>query len=187
MSGSGSGDGELSRLMAAYQGGDMPAFEELYARLAPQLRGYLASLARDPVRAQDLLQETFLQVHRARHTYQSPRPVRPWVYAIARNVFLMGQRSAARRARREVLADDDLPELPVPPDVAALADRQQVTLALAAVSAGRREALVLHHVAGLSFAEVGRALGISEGAAKVRAHRGMADLRGFLGGRGGGT
>jgi len=181
------GGDELAGLMTAYQGGDMHAFEELYARLAPQLRGYLTSLARDAVRAQDLLQDTFLQVHKARHTYESPRPVRPWIYAIARNVFLMSYRTASRRAKREVLADEDLPELPVPPEVASLADRQEVSRALATVPVGRREAVVLHHVMGLSFKEVGRALGISEGAAKVRAHRGMVELRELLGATGGDT
>jgi RNA polymerase sigma-70 factor (ECF subfamily) len=169
--------------MEAYQGGSMEAFEALYAELAPPLLGYLGSLSRDAVRAEDLLQETFLQIHRSRHTYQAGRPVKPWVFAIARNVFLMHRRAATRRGRRETLADETLPELPVPPEVESLADRQTVTRALARLPQGRREALVLHHVLGMSFKEVGAALGITEGAAKVRAHRGMSELRTLLGER----
>ena len=180
------GDGDLAGLMAAYQGGDMNAFEELYARLAPRVRAYLTALTRDAVRAEDLLQDTFLQIHRARRTYEPPRPVRPWVYAIARNVFLMSARSASRRAKREVLPDEELPELPVPPEATSLGDREQLSRALAGLSPVRREAVVLHHVLGLSFKEIGGALGISEGAAKVRAHRGMVELRQVLGATGGG-
>jgi RNA polymerase sigma-70 factor (ECF subfamily) len=170
--------------MEAYQGGSMEAFEGLYEELALPLHSYLRSLSRDAVRADDLLQETFLQMHRSRHTYQAGRPVRPWVFAIARNVFLMHRRAATRRGRRETLADEALPELPVPPEVESFADREAVTRALARLPDARREALVMHHVLGMSFKEIGAALGITEGAAKVRAHRGMSELRSLLGGGG---
>ena len=75
----------------------------------------------------------------------------------------------------------ELPEHPVSPEVEALGDRDLVHKALERVSKDHREALVLHHLSGLSFKEVGRVLGISEGAAKVRAHRAMATLRDVLG------
>ena len=167
--------------MAAYQRGNMEAFATIYSTLGGALRGYLAVLARDRVLADDLLQETFLQLHRVRHTYQPPRPVKPWVYAIARNVFLMQRRAAARRGRHEVIADQDLPEVPVAPEINALGDRDAVRAALAGLDEARREPLVLHHIVGLSFREVGAVLGISEGAAKVRAHRAIAELREAMG------
>lgn len=172
---------ELPLLMLAYQGGDPVAFDDLYTMLAPGLLGYLQSLTRDRVRAEDLVQETFLQLHKARATYLRGRPVKPWVYAIARNVFLMQRRAAMRRGRRETLADEELPEVPIPPEVETLADRELVRRALARLPGDRREALVLHHIAGMSFREVGAVLGISEGAAKVKAHRGIAQLREILG------
>jgi RNA polymerase sigma-70 factor (ECF subfamily) len=165
------GDAELAEAMAAYQGGNMEAFQTIYVALGGPLRGYLRALARDRSVADDLLQETFLQVHRVRHTYQPPRPVRPWLYAIARNVFLMHRRSTSRRGRREAIADDVLP------DVEGLGDRETIRVALTRLAEGRREALVLHHILGMSFREVGAVLGISEGAAKVRAHRALAELR----------
>lgn len=180
MDGDGTSEEALSRLMAAYQQGSAAAFEGLYAALAPRLLGYLRALSRDAVRAEDLLQETFLQLHRARRTYLAGRAVKPWVFAIARNVFLMERRSAARRSRREVLADGELPEVGVPAEMEGLADRDRVARALAGVQRDRREAVVLHHVQGMSFKEVGAVLGVSEGAAKVRAHRGMHDLRRIL-------
>jgi RNA polymerase sigma-70 factor, ECF subfamily len=176
---------ELPLLMLAYQGGDPIAFDYLYTVLAPGLLGYLRSLTRDRQRAEDLLQETFMQLHKARATYLHGRPVKPWVYAIARNVFLMQRRAAARRGRREVLADEELPELPVPPEVESLADRDALRRALARLPDDRREALVLHHLMGMSFKEVGAVQGTSEGAAKVKAHRAIAQLREMLGAGGG--
>lgn len=53
--------------MVAYQQGQLSAFDRLYGQLAPQLRSYLGSLVRDPARTADLVQETFLQLHRLRN------------------------------------------------------------------------------------------------------------------------
>ncbi len=180
-------EAELAKAMAEYQLGNMEAFETVYSTLGGGLRAYLGTLARDRVLADDLLQETFLQLHRVRHTYQPPRPVKPWVYAIARNVFLMQRRSATRRSRHESVADDALPEVPVPPEMEALGDRDAIRVALERISEGRREPLVLHHILGMSFKEIGAVLGISEGAAKVRAHRALVELREALGVGGGGV
>ncbi len=174
---------ELMGLMVSYQDGDALAFEGLYGAVAARIRGYLLSLTRDPTRADDLLQETFLQVHRARRTYQPGRPVKPWLYAIARNVFLMHRRSAVRRSRREVIADDELPEFPVADGGDAVVARQTLQTAVRELGSERCEALLLHHLGGLSFKEVGAVMGISEGAAKVRAHRVMGELRELLAGR----
>lgn len=163
--------------MQAYQKGSLTAFEELYAALAGEVGNYLRSLVRDHHRAEDLLQETFLQVHRARHTYLPGKPVRPWVYAIARNVFLMSERARRRRHAHEQLAEEELPELPVPASVGAWEGQSDLGSLLAQLPEKTREVLMLHHVAGLSFKEVGQVLGLSEGAAKVRAHRALEQLR----------
>jgi RNA polymerase sigma-70 factor (ECF subfamily) len=181
MPGPATGGDTLCELMMAYQHGDGAAFEALYGRLASALGGYLRALCRDAARAEDLLQETFLQVHRSRHTYLPPRPVKPWIYAIARNVFLMSRRATGRRSRHEMIADEALPDVPVPPEVESLADSEAVRRALARVPEDRREALLLHHVSGLSFREIGAVLGVSEAAAKLRAHRGVVLLRELLG------
>jgi RNA polymerase sigma-70 factor (ECF subfamily) len=171
----------LMEAMVAYQRGSMEAFEMVYGALASPLRGYLGVLAREGTVADDLLQETFLQLHRVRHTYAPGRPVKPWVYAIARNVFLMHRRATSRHGRHEVIADDELPEIPVPADLEVLGDGPTLRKALASLPDARREPVVLHHILGMSFREVGAVLGISEGAAKVRAHRALRELRTVMG------
>jgi RNA polymerase sigma-70 factor (ECF subfamily) len=168
--------------MAAYQAGELAAFESLYDSLAPKLRAYLLSLTWSRQRAEDLLQESFLQLHRSRHTYRRGRPVLPWAFAIARHVFLMDRRAARRKARYETLAPAELPEVPVPAAVEKLAAASLVREALSRLDGDRREAVVLHHVFGLSFAEIGSLLGIRAGTAKLRAHRAIHALRKALGG-----
>lgn len=170
---------DLSALMIAYQRGELAAFERLYERLAPKLRGYLASLTWNPALAEDLLQETFLQIHRSRRTYIPPRPVRPWAFAIARHVYLMDRRAMARRTRFET-QPEELPDLPVPPGFEQLGSLADVRRALARLGDEPREAVLLHHVWGFSFGEIGAMLGIREGTAKVRAYRALKALRDML-------
>ncbi|HEX6738196.1 MAG TPA: RNA polymerase sigma factor [Vicinamibacteria bacterium] len=166
--------------MRRYQAGDIAAFEQLYGETLPMVRGYLGALTRDRVRTADLAQEAYLQIHRSRHTYDPALPLRPWVLAIARHVWLTERRGRGRRQAREVSGLDPLPDLAVPPEMEALAVRDTLLRALARLPADRREALVLHHVHGLSFREVGLVVGVSEGGARIRASRGMAELRALL-------
>ena len=84
----------LRQLMREYQSGRFEAFDEIYASIAPALRRYLLSQARDGAKADDLVQETFLQMHRARHTYDASFPLMPWAMAIARHVWLMDRRTS---------------------------------------------------------------------------------------------
>lgn len=170
-------DRALRALMVRYQQGDLDAFEALYASTCGLVRGYLGALSRDGHRAADLAQEAFLQAHRSRQTYDPAYPVRPWLLGIARHVWTMDLRTRRRRDAREVVGLDDAPEVPVPAEMERLGNRDALARALAAISADRREAVVLHHIYGLSFREIAGIAGASETAVRVRASRGMADLR----------
>jgi RNA polymerase sigma-70 factor (ECF subfamily) len=168
-------DEDLRALMVAYQSGRFDAFDELYARVSPVVRRYLLSQTRDAAKADDLLQETFLQVHRARATFNPAYPLMPWVMAIARHVWLMDRRSASRRPQAtEDVADIDLP---VRSEAASFAERADLRHALAQVASPQRDAIVQHHVWGWSFKQIARRAGIAETAAKLRSSRGMAKLR----------
>lgn len=173
-------DRRLVDVMVAYQKGEMEGFEQLFHALATSVRNYLASLCRDFGRAEDLLQETFLQVHRARHTYSPPRPVKPWIFGIARYVYLMDRRSKIRKSKFETTANAELPELPVDSISEGLPVTDDLLRALEGVSEDRREAVLLHHVWGFSFREIGAMLGISERAAKLRSFRGIQTLRAIM-------
>jgi RNA polymerase sigma-70 factor (ECF subfamily) len=173
-------DPTLRALMAEYQAGSVEAFDRLHDVLAPDLRAYLTALARDAARADDLLQETFLQMHRARAAHAPGQPVRPWVFAIARRVFLMHQRSARRRSRHELSAAMGESGDRMATGDAQLHTRRVVTDALRQVPAAGRHAFVLHHLLGFSFQEIAARLGIRPGAAKIRSSRAASALRALL-------
>jgi len=164
--------------MGRYQGGDADAVRELFHALQPGLLAYLSGLSLNRSTAEDLVQETFLAVHRSRHTYLSPRPVKPWVFAIARHVFLMERRSSGRRHKLETSCA--VSDVLFSAEVQALADREWIERALARLLPQRRESLLLHHALGFSFAEIGKILGIRSGTAKLRAYRRLQDLRAQL-------
>jgi RNA polymerase sigma factor (sigma-70 family) len=170
-------DQALRALMASYQAGRFEAFDELYGLVAPVVRRFLAGRIRD-ARAEDVLQETFLQMHRARRSYDPAYPVVPWVMAIARHCWLM----ELRRTSRRPVSDVDIADLQpaVRAEAESYAAAADLDRALSQVPAGQRQAVVAHHVWGLSFHEIGAQLGIAGTAAKLRSSRGMRRLRELL-------
>jgi RNA polymerase sigma-70 factor (ECF subfamily) len=168
-------------LMAAYARGDLAAHRALFARLAPPIRGVALKALRDPAEADDIVQHTFLQLHRARLEFRSAAKLRPWVFTIAMNLV----RDALRRRKRTrevplVLEGALEPSvLPVSP-IEAGEDAALLHEALAALPEDQRRAIELHWWEGRSFAEVARIEGASESAVKVRAHRGYRRMREWL-------
>src|SRR5437660_834052 len=145
--------------MQRYLEGRIEAFDGLYDALAGRLRGYLLSLCRDASLADDLLQETFMQVHRSRRTYEPGRPVTPWIFAIARHVYLMNRGSTGRRLRfEERVAAEARSSDVTRDDLRALADADEVRQVLRDIPADQRKALLMHHVHGWSFAACGLAI-----------------------------
>jgi RNA polymerase sigma-70 factor, ECF subfamily len=176
-------DEQLRALMIAYQDGDLGAFDRLYAALEIELRGFLRARCHDPQRVDDLVQETFLQLHRSRRGYLPGLPVRQWVYAIAKRVFLMHVRKVRRRESREQTELSTVPEPEVPASADRLADRSELVSALRQVPPDGRRAFLLHHWRGLSFREIAARLGIAPGAAKLRSSRAGGRLRRLLAGK----
>src|ERR1043165_1678747 len=99
---------EAKELMQRYCDGDAGAFRELYALAAPRLPGYLLKMARDRALADDLLQQTFLKVHRARASYVRGADPLPWIYSIAHRTFI----DEARKHKRAVVRVDEAGEVP---------------------------------------------------------------------------
>jgi RNA polymerase sigma-70 factor (ECF subfamily) len=172
----GESDQELRGLMIRYQGGSLEAFQEIYTQLAPGVRRYLLHLAGGSEVADDLLQETFLQMHRSRAAYNPKYAVKPWVFGLARNVFLMNRR-AARQWAKVHESREDLPDYPVLPEADRLGSQDEIRRGIAHLHPDQAEALLLHHEWGFSFEEIAGMLGISAAAARARASRGKADLR----------
>jgi RNA polymerase sigma-70 factor (ECF subfamily) len=165
--------------MVRFSQGEPRAFEVLFQRYARPVHGYLARLTGSPAAAEDLVQQTFLSLVRARGRFQEGSRVRPWLYAIATNAA----RDWQRRRRPEDLTEEGQLPAHVPAEAAAPRDaglERAVQRALAELPEGQRIPIVLHRFEGMSFAEIAEAMGLTETAVKVRAHRGYARLRELL-------
>ncbi len=167
-------------LMRAYREGDPGAFRELFQRYASVLVRLLARDLRQPDIAQDLVQQAFLQLHRARFDFDDTQRFKPWMFTIALN--LKREYFRSRKRRPEAPAGEVPVEIAVPPLGQQRAEAQQtLSWALEKIPADQREVIELHWFGGLSFPEVAECLGIGATAAKVRAHRGYNGLRALLG------
>src|SRR5215471_1048365 len=100
---------ELEQLMVRYQQGDAAGIAELIQRVSPQLHRFFLAQVVSRRYADDLLQETWLRIHQARHTYRPGEPALPWIYAIARHVRVDSYRKVHRTETREQQVDE-LPE-----------------------------------------------------------------------------
>ena len=148
--------------------GSSDSIESFYRERGPAVYAFLVSLCRDRAWAEDLMQDTFTKATLAMGGYRGGNP-KAWLFAIARNVFL----DDARRNRPvpvETIADIATPA----PDVA---ETDAVLRTLGAIPERQRTALLLADHAGLSAGEVGAAMGVTPGAARVLIHRARQAFR----------
>jgi RNA polymerase sigma-70 factor (ECF subfamily) len=165
-------------LMSAWVAGDARAFEQLFARLAPRVHGFFFRSFRDESVADDLLQVTFMKVHRARAQFRPGLRLAPWLFAVAARVRVDELR---RRLRLPEDADEDViarADEQAPRDEPLATDvRDAVRSALEALPESQRAVIHLHRYEGMTFSEIGGLLGTTAGAVKLRAFRGYETLR----------
>lgn len=166
-------------LMERYVAGESQAFAELFARYAPRLGALFRRALPAWVDVQDLVQQTFLQVHRARRDYQPGRPLRPWVITIALNLRRKHYRVVSR-ATAELVTDPAESGERGRKQLERAEREEALHQALAKLRPNQREVLELHWFEGLPFAQVAEVTGASLSAVKVRAHRAYKALRGLL-------
>jgi RNA polymerase sigma factor (sigma-70 family) len=163
----GGGDEPDESLMLAYARGDAAAFERLYARHKGPTYRYFLRHTSDRAAADELQQDVWLSVVRARERYVADARFTTWLYTLARHRLVDHWR--ARRGMQFVSLDDstdsgppDRPldgdppaDSPGPLDLAIDAQAgRRLQLALAEVPAAQRDAFLLHVEAGLSLAEI---------------------------------
>ena len=171
---------DVDEAMHRYATGDAEAFDVVYDFLAPRLTSYLRRRMRDVGRVPDLVQQTFLNIHRARRTFVAGAPVLPWAFAIARRQLI----DAYRSAEREAASPADGFE-PIDPNaalggeelLAAKEAARRVERALAALTQPQRDAYELVKSDGLSLAQAAARLGTTVMGVKLRTHRAYVALR----------
>jgi RNA polymerase sigma-70 factor, ECF subfamily len=158
-------------------GSQAEGFADLYARTFPRVYAYVASLLRDRAAAEDVTALAFERAYRKRRSYRSGRgTMEAWLFGIARNAAL----DELRRRKRRVGLEGDPEDLarPTPDDETELALRRSVVrAALGSLDGRERDMIALKFAGGLSNAEIGRVLGLSESAVGTRLHRTITKLR----------
>lgn len=172
--------------MAGYQKGDAVAAQNLIDSVSGRLYAFFSSQLGSRSRADDMLQEAWLRIHRVRHTYRPGEPLLPWIYAIARRVRVDDYRRRHRTERREVgpAALENVRAQPIAAQPSTLPSFAEL---IAPLPDNQREVLTMLKVNGLSIEEVARATSSTVGSVKQKVHRAYDRLRRLLPQKGGET
>ena len=179
-------------LMGRYRDeGRTPDFDELIRRYERELYRYLARYTGDSTLAEDVFQNTFLQVHLKRGLYEDGRPFRPWLYAIATHQAVDSLRKSGRHPtvsldqRSPSSGESDagaLIDLLVnsgPGPLAELQDRERqdwVKQSVDRLPEALRQTLVLAYYEDMKYREIAEILEIPVGTVKSRLHAALAKL-----------
>jgi RNA polymerase sigma-70 factor (ECF subfamily) len=156
------------------------SFDALYREAAADVHAYAWSILRDRSAAEDVTALAFERAYRRRNRFDARRgSARAWLFAIARNAALDELR---RRRRTAALTFDPAAETEPAAEGPELERRATVTAALASLDPRDRELVALKFHAGLSNAEIGALLGVSESNAGTRVHRAVTTMCRFSSG-----
>lgn len=155
-------------------------FDALFRACADDLHAYVRTLVRDAATAEDVTALAFERAYRRRERFDGRKgTARQWLFGIARNAALDELRRRSRSAA--LLADPEDPAaaaaFTTDGDDDRAARRASVRAALEALEPRERELIALKFHAGMSYAEIGGVLGISESNAATRVHRAVTKLR----------
>ena len=168
-----------SELVGLARTGQREAFAELVRRYQDYAYGTAVGIVSDFELARDVVQESFLRAWRDLGSLREEALFGGWLYGIVRNTA----RSAVREMLRVRAMAEKLSRLPTPhappadEDAMETERRRLVREALGRLSETHREAVSLHYVDGLSYAEIAGFLGVTEPAVQGRLQRGRAQLR----------
>lgn len=175
------GEAELTARAAA---GDRKAFDRLASEYAPRLERFAVLMGVEE--AADVSQETLQEAFASISGFRTGSKLSTWLIGIALNLCRRwhrkrGAKSAPRLGGPGDRIDGRNPDRSIFSDLVRREDAERIALALDTLPPSFREAFLLKHVEDLDFKEIGRLMGVSEGTARVRAHRASVLLRSDLG------
>jgi RNA polymerase sigma factor (sigma-70 family) len=168
-------------LMVGVQQGRVSMLGVLFERHQRALFNFFLRLTGNRQTSEDLVQEVFLRMLRYRSSYQPRSQFRTWMYHLARNVHIDRFRSSRGEVGLVDVAEPADPAEGVTDMMQRTSEAALLRRALLKLPLDKREVLVLSRFHGLSYAEVGAALGCEVGAVKVRVFRAMQQLRRIVG------
>lgn len=170
------GSQSIEWLVLRAQSGDRTALELLLLRTQRELGGYIGGMLGNTDAASDVLQDVLVTIYRKLGTLHESRAYLAWARRIAsRAVLATLRRERQHAALHEELQPDALAASQPPLDDAVVS--HDLPLLLDRVSPASREVLVMHHLQGLSLAEIATVLGVPLGTVKSRLGYGLGSLR----------
>jgi RNA polymerase sigma-70 factor (ECF subfamily) len=169
-------------ILAACRRGDPEAFEEVVRRTYRHVYTQALRLVGDRQDAEDVAQEAYLRVFRGLAGFREEAQFETWLYRIVANTAMSFLRKRQRFGEVMAEPDDEDSEF-VAPDVGPdqlTVDRDELVKALESLPVSLRTVVVLKDVYGLSCLEIGKQIGATEGAVKVRLHRARKRLKSML-------
>ncbi|MCA8990353.1 MAG: sigma-70 family RNA polymerase sigma factor [Planctomycetaceae bacterium] len=177
--------------MLRVKSGDETAFAQLVLTYQDRLVGLFTNMFRDPVLAEDLAQEVFLRIYRARAGYEPTAKFSTWVFQISHNLAHNSRRSKGRRNETQ-FRSEDTSSVGSRPKESQIAEksalmpvrqldkeelRERVREALSSLNERQRMAVLLHRFEGMSYADIGEAMELSPQAVKSLLSRARENLR----------
>ena len=178
-------------LMLRVRDGDEVAFAQLVATYQDRLIGLLTNLVSDRATAEDVAQEVFLRVYRARHGYEANAKFSTWLFGIAHNLASNSRRDKGRRKETPLATPDRsgpqaAPQAPMVAEKSALMPSrimakaelmEKVQAAMETLNDRQRMALLLHKFEGMSYIDIGAAMEMTPQAVKSLLSRARDQLR----------
>lgn len=183
------------QLFKHYTDGDEAAFRLLVQRYEPRIQGFLRKRLSDEERVEDLTQDTFLRIHRARDSYDPGRKFSTWIHTIANNLLKNEFRNRSRRREtvfsslRPESTASGAPSRPLEfrsgeadPEQSAYRSelREAIDMAIERMDEHHRIPFVMREVEDRSYEEIAEAIGIPVGTVKSRLNRARSSFRSLL-------
>jgi RNA polymerase sigma-70 factor, ECF subfamily len=170
------------------QQGDAAAFELIYRLHCSRVRSICLRMLRDPVEAEDLAQESFIQLFRKIHTFRGESAFSTWLHRLTVNLVLMRLRKKklVSTSLDEITGNDEEDDRPhgeigaADPQLSGLVDRIDLQSAVGQLPDGYRQIFILYDVLGFNHTEIARILGRSIGNSKSQLHKARKRLRQLL-------
>ena len=184
------------QIIRSIRNGNSEDFSIFYTRYWPRIYGLCLKMTGDPIIAEDLAQQGFLQTFRKIDTFRGDSAFYTWLHPLAVNEVLQNLRNLGNKMIRDALSLDELNSQPredreltrgdtigggPDPKIEAFCPRDAIAKAVAQLPRGYRKVFILYHVQGFEHSEIATILGCSEGNCKSQASKARARLRELLG------
>ena len=167
-------------LMLKVKSGDLNKMGLLYQRHKKRLFGFFYNMSGDAMTSEDLVQNVFVRMLKYKHTYTGEGSFLAWMFSTARNVNNDYYKKNKQNHNQYDIESVEY-KLHSEDTIGMVSDKKDninyLKIALQKLSAEKREVLVLSKLKEMKFSQIGEVLGCSEGAAKVKAHRALKDLK----------